>query len=111
MERHLVGQGFATHDLVLVGMLRALRESLVTKAPLKHVQCPNCGCSHVDECAYARVAHTVHICPECRELHPRDKTRYRFMTARAVVSNPLCELGPTLIGNAVLFLGLPASEG
>ena len=100
-----------THDLVLEDMLRAVRESLIAKVKLEHVRCPQCGRSHVDERAYARVAHSVHICHECREQYPSDRTRYRFKTARAVVSNPLSELGPTLIGNKVLFLGLPASGG
>ena len=98
------------HDLVLEGMLRAVHESLIAKVKLKHVRCPHCGCSHVDEHAYDRVAHSVHICHECREQYPHDRTRYRFKT-HAVVSNPLSELGPTLIGNKVLFLGLPTSGG
>ena len=90
------------HDLVLEGMLRAVCESLIAKVKLEHVRCPQCGCSHVDECAHARVAHSVHICHECQEQYPCDRTRYRFKTAHAVVSNPLSELGPTLIGNKVL---------
>ena len=96
------------HDLVLEGMLHAVHESLIAKAKLKHVRCPQCGCSHVDKRAYAQVAHSVHICHDCREQYPHDRTRYRFKT-HAVVSNPLSELGPTLIGNKVLFLGLPTS--
>ena len=99
------------YDLVLEGMLHAVRESLIAKVRLKHVQCPQCGCSRVYERAYARAAHCVHICHECHEQYPHDRTRYRFKTACAVVSNPLSELGPTLIGNKVLFLGLPTSGG
>ena len=99
------------HDLVLDGMLHTVRESLIAKVKLEHVRCPQCGCSHVDERAYARVAHSVHICHECREQYPHDRARYRFKTARSVVSNPLSELGPTLLGNKVLFLGLPTSGG
>ena len=98
------------HDLVLEGMLHAVRESLIAKVKLEYVRYPQCGCSHVDEHAYARVALSVHIYHECQEQYPIDRTSYHFKTL-AVVSNPLSELGPTLMGNKVLSLGLPTSGG
>ena len=67
VERYLVGQGPMVNYLALVDLLRALHQFLRAMAPLVHVPCPNCGCSHVEERGYANVAHAVYICRVFRE--------------------------------------------